>query len=62
MFELQKSWDAACKGCIEPSLMADACGHADQVSQTKGDEQQEAVAARQDGAPHLWRPPQPPGW
>lgn len=34
---------------------------ADQVPQTKGDEQQEAVATRQDSAPHLWRPPQPQG-
>ena len=32
---------------------------ADQIPQTKGDEQQEAVTACKDGAPHLWRTPQP---
>lgn len=37
----------------------DVCALADPVSPPQGDEQQEAVPAVQDSAPHLWRPPQP---
>ena len=34
---------------------------ADQVAPAKGDEQQEAGAAGEDGAPHLRWAPEPPG-